>query len=60
MNTTDWVILDTETNGITAPIYVVEIAAQRMRGWTPVGEPFRRLLNQNAVIPSSVTTWRMI
>jgi len=55
MNTADWVILDTETNGITAPIYVVEIAAQRMRGWTPVGEPFRRLLNQNAVIPSSAS-----
>ena len=51
MNTTDWVIFDTETNGVTAPIYVVEIAAQRMRDWTPLGEPFRRLLNQNAVKP---------
>jgi DNA polymerase III epsilon subunit-like protein len=47
----DWVILDTETTGFTAPIIVVELAAQRMRGWEPQGEPFRRLLNQNADIP---------
>ena len=50
MNHTPWVLLDTETNGITAPIYVVEIAAQKMRGWLPDGPPFRRLLNHNADI----------
>ena len=32
MNHTPWVLLDTETNDITAPIYVVEIASQKMRG----------------------------
>jgi len=47
---TDWVLIDTETSGLTAPIYVVEVAAQRMHGWEPTGEPFRRLLNQNAWI----------
>ena len=51
MNDTPWVLLDTETNGITVPIYAVEIGAQKMRGWLPDGPPFRRLLNHNADIP---------
>lgn len=51
MNDTLWVLIDTETTGLTAPIFVVELAAQRMRGWAPEGPPFRRLLNQNADIP---------
>ena len=51
MNTNPWVLFDTETNGLSAPIFVVEIGAQRMRGWTPEGPPFRRLLNQNVEIP---------
>jgi len=50
MNNTDWVLIDTETTGLTAPIIVVELAAQRMRGWEPDGPPFRRMLNQNAAI----------
>jgi hypothetical protein len=44
----DWVLIDTETTGFVPPIIVVELAAQRMRGWEPQGAPFRRLLNQNA------------
>jgi DNA polymerase-3 subunit epsilon len=51
MQDKDWVILDTETTGFVPPIIVVELAAQRMRGWEPQGAPFRRLLNQNADIP---------
>jgi DNA polymerase III epsilon subunit-like protein/very-short-patch-repair endonuclease len=51
MHNTDWIILDTETTGFAAPIFVVEIGAQRMRGWEPVGEPFRKLINQNQDIP---------
>lgn len=51
MNHHPWILLDTETNGIKAPIYVVEIGAQRMNGWLPDGPPFRRLLNHNADIP---------
>ncbi|MFA5265927.1 MAG: exonuclease domain-containing protein, partial [Opitutaceae bacterium] len=47
----EWLLLDTETTGLVAPIYVVELAAQRMCGWEPVGEPFRKLLNQNQDIP---------
>ena len=48
MNQTPWLLLDTETNGITPPLYVVELGAQKMRGWLPDGPPFRRLLNHNA------------
>jgi DNA polymerase-3 subunit epsilon len=47
----DWILLDTETAGIVAPIFVVEIAAQKMCGWQMAGEPFRRLINQDAEIP---------
>lgn len=43
-------MIDVETTGLSAPITVVELAAQRMRGWEPYGAPFRRLLNQNADI----------
>lgn len=46
-----WILLDTETTGLTAPIFVLELAAQRMCGWEPEGEPFRKLLNQSQDIP---------
>ena len=52
MNKAPWVLLDIETTGLSAPIFVVELAAQWMRGWQPEGEPFRKLLNQNQGIPS--------
>jgi DNA polymerase-3 subunit epsilon len=48
---TDWTLFDTETTGFAAPVFVVEIGAQRMRGWERDGEPFRKLLNQNCDIP---------
>ena len=51
MNGAYWILLDTETTGFAAPVFVVEIGAQRMRGWEPDGEPFRKLLNQNCDIP---------
>ncbi|MFO1441290.1 MAG: exonuclease domain-containing protein [Verrucomicrobiaceae bacterium] len=51
MKQADWILLDTETTGFAAPIYVVEVGAQRMRGWAPVGLPFRKLINQNQDIP---------
>lgn len=50
MHHTHWLLLDTETNGITPPLYVVELGVQKMRGWLPDGPPFRRLLNHNADI----------
>jgi DNA polymerase-3 subunit epsilon len=51
----NWILLDTETTNLAAPILLVELAAQRMRGWKPEGEPFRKLLNQNADIPAEAS-----
>ena len=50
-----WVILDTETTGITPPIYVVEVAAQRMVDMHPDGEPFSCLINHDIDIPDSAS-----
>jgi DNA polymerase III epsilon subunit-like protein len=47
----EWVVLDTETSGLDYPIFVVEIAAQRMCGSAPFGEPFRVFLNHDIDIP---------
>jgi len=35
MDPTHWILLDTEISGVKPPIYVVELAAQRVRGWEP-------------------------
>jgi DNA polymerase III epsilon subunit-like protein len=51
MTDTDWILVDTETTGVKPPVFVVDLAAQKMRGWQPEGEPFRRLINQNSAIP---------
>ncbi|MEA1049159.1 exonuclease domain-containing protein [Lamprobacter modestohalophilus] len=51
MDQIHWILLDTETTGIKAPIYVVELAAQRMRGWEPAGEPFQQMLHHGVEIP---------
>jgi DNA polymerase-3 subunit epsilon len=44
MDDRDWVLIDVETAGLSSPV-VVELAAQRMRGWSPQGPAWRRLLN---------------
>ncbi|MDX9843758.1 MAG: exonuclease [Aquabacterium sp.] len=44
MDDRDWVLIDVETAGLSSPV-VVELAAQRMRGWVPQGPAWRRLLN---------------
>lgn len=46
-NDSSWVVVDTETSGLCSPIYCVEIAAQKMRGWQTDGEPFRVFINHN-------------
>lgn len=47
---TDWLLIDTETNGLAPPVHAIEIAAQRMRGWDRHGPPFRVLLNHGVDI----------
>lgn len=50
-----WIILDTETTGFTKPIFAVDVAAQRMRGWEKDGEPFRWMLNHGCEIPAEAS-----
>lgn len=45
-----WILIDTETTGMSAPIAVVELAAQKMRGWKRDGAPLRLLLNHDVPI----------
>lgn len=52
MNGEQWVIVDTETDGLYEPIHVVEIAAQRMNGWEPDGSTFQVFLDHDVNIPS--------
>jgi DNA polymerase III epsilon subunit-like protein len=40
-----WVLFKAEASGMKRPLYAVEIAAQRMRGYAPEGTRFRVLLN---------------
>lgn len=49
--TEDWCVIDTETDGFRSPIHIVEVAAQRMRGFSPIGKPFHALLNHGVRIP---------
>ncbi|MCL5745351.1 MAG: 3'-5' exonuclease [Acidobacteria bacterium] len=55
MNQKKWILLDTETTGLSMPVFVVELAAQQMRGWSAEGEPFRKLLNQSREIPAEAS-----
>jgi DNA polymerase III epsilon subunit-like protein len=52
---TNWILIDTETTGFAKPIYTVELAAQRMRGWERDGKPFRYLLNHGCEIPAEAS-----
>jgi DNA polymerase III epsilon subunit-like protein len=47
----EWILIDTETTGITNPIYIVEIYAQKMVGLRPHGDPLHVFLNHNVTIP---------
>jgi len=50
MQSVEWILLDTETTGFAKPTFVVELGAQRMKGWEPVGEAFCELLNHGTNI----------
>ena len=55
LSTDTWTLVDTETDGLWAPIFVVEIAAQKFQGLTPIGEPFRVFINHGIEIPAVAT-----
>ncbi len=50
MNNESWCIVDTETSGLSLPIFTIEIAAQKMKGWEKDGDSFRVLLNHDVPI----------
>lgn len=50
-----WVLLDTETDGLRAPIHAIEVAAQRFMGVEPFGEPLRVFINHGIEIPPEAT-----
>ena len=50
-----WVLMDTETTGSGVQILVVDLGAQRMRGWLPEGPPFHRLLNRGVNVSPETT-----
>ncbi len=50
MQSTQWILLDTETSGLGKPIACVEIGAQKMVGLKTSGAPFRALLNHDVPI----------
>ncbi|MBE7496235.1 MAG: exonuclease [Verrucomicrobiaceae bacterium] len=40
----EWILFDTDTFGLKGNERLVELAAQKMRGWEPLGKPFRKLV----------------
>jgi DNA polymerase-3 subunit epsilon len=50
-----WLLVDTETTGLTPPIFVVELAAQLMMGWKPFGGPFQRLIQIDREVPQEAS-----
>ena len=50
-----WALIDTETDGLYAPIHAIEVAAQRFEGLTTVGEPFRVFIDHGIEIPLEAT-----
>ena len=51
----EWVLLDTETTGLKKPIFVVEIGAQKMKGFKRKGPPFIHKLNHSVNIPKEAS-----
>lgn len=47
-----WILVDTETTGFKAPIFAVDVAAQKMRGWQPEGPPLRCMIDHGVDIPA--------
>jgi DNA polymerase III epsilon subunit-like protein len=50
-----WALIDTETDGLYAPIFAIEVAAQKFEGLKPVGYPFRVFINHGIDIPLEAT-----
>ena len=51
-----WTLIDTETDGFSSPIHIIEVAAQKFYELTPVGDPFRVFLDHRITIPAEPTS----
>jgi DNA polymerase III epsilon subunit-like protein len=51
----EWILVDTETDGLMSPIFAVEVAAQRFKGFIPDGDPFRIFIDHGIEIPPAAT-----
>lgn len=51
----EWLLVDTETTGIAAPIYVVEVFAYRMRGAQPSDDGCHVFLDHGVYVPPEAT-----
>ena len=49
MKLTDWILIDTETNGLRKPIHALDVGAQLMHGWERKGEPFQMFINFSCI-----------
>ena len=50
-----WTLIDTETDGLYRPIHIIDIAAQKFDGLTPVGEPFQIFIDHGITISPVAT-----
>ncbi len=52
----EWILFNTDTVGLRGAGRLVELAAQKMRGWEPLGEPFRKLVHPHVDWLKGVST----
>ena len=50
-----WTLIDTETDGLYPPIHIIDLAAQKFEGLTPVGAPFQVFIDHGVAIPPDAT-----
>ncbi len=48
MPRSEWLLFSTDTFGQGDSSHIVELAAQRMRGWETTGKPFQKLVQPHA------------
>ena len=51
MSDAPWVLVGTATAGVGAPVHVLALGAQRMRGWMSEGPSFHRLFDPGRDVP---------
>lgn len=55
MNNNRWILFDLQSTGGISQSVVIELAAQRMKGWQSDGAPYRSLISPNANVIANAT-----